>query len=168
MGRLTRVLSQVSGDMDKSVLEVILTRRKKYTTQEINYGYTPKVHQNSRTTKHSRELKGLEWHWHTYGFTKSEMNPYAWTKEQMVDGPQGYPGELTSAGRMCYGHQTKQWKHIGEIDFDWTQHVGPAHLYAACRPHAPPPLSQRVDPRAQLLLARAAQAAQPHARGPQG
>ena len=58
MGRLTRVLSQVSGDMDKSVLEVILTRRKKYTTQEINYGYTPKVHQNSRTTKHSRANEG--------------------------------------------------------------------------------------------------------------
>ena len=42
-GQLSRA-AQVSGDTDKSVLEVILTRRKKYTTQEINYGYTPKVH----------------------------------------------------------------------------------------------------------------------------
>ena len=61
MGRLTRVLSQVSGDMDKSVLEVILTRRKKYTTQEINVGYPQrytKIHEQQSTAGSSKAWSG--------------------------------------------------------------------------------------------------------------
>jgi len=126
LGHFVRIWDMVSGDMDKSVLEVILTRRKKYTTQEINYGYGP--NKGNGPCKH-RELKNLEWHWHTYGSTQSEMNPYGWKKEEIeVHSPMPF----TSVGRMQYGHLTKQWKHVGEdaaAHFDWTQHVGPAHFF---------------------------------------
>ena len=65
LGHFVRIWDLVSGDADKSVLEVVLTRRQKYTTQEI-------VQDGGQY----RWQEDLQWRWQTYEATES----FHWTQ----------------------------------------------------------------------------------------
>ena len=64
LGHFVRIWDLVSGDADKSVLEVVLTRRQKYTTQEI-------VHEGwQRDLQWDQQWqRDLQWRWQTYEAT---------------------------------------------------------------------------------------------------
>lgn len=114
-------MPQVSGQEDKSILEIILTRNYKYWAQQWN------------PNREGDQTKGT-------GYYHDLDNPYAWDQtDTTCDCPPHF-------GQVKYKHKNGQHERAELItrrrvrmEFDWTKHVGPAH---ACAPrpvtrHAP-------------------------------
>ena len=112
---------QVSGQEDKSILEIILTRNYKYWAQQFNPNPDGDQGQGQ-------------------GYYHDLDNPYAWNlTDTTCDCPPHF-------GRVRYNRKNHQLERAELItrrgvrmEFDWTKHVGPAH---ACVPrpvtrHAP-------------------------------
>ena len=96
---------QVSGQEDKSILEIILTRNYKYWFQKHN------------GVRHSPVTLGYFW---------GLENPYAWNQtDTRVDiPPHFWEADYNRKGELVVRDGASR---CIRVEFDWTKHVGPAH-----------------------------------------
>ena len=126
-------MPQVSGQEDKSILEIILTRNYKYWAQQWN------------PNREGDQTEGM-------GYYHDLDNPYAWDQtDTTCDVPPHF-------GQVKYKRKNGQHERAELItrrrvrmEFDWTKHVGPAHAcvprpvthHAQSTHHAPSPRGRR-------------------------